>query len=141
MQVKTVWDGGKAFTAIGDTGYEMKIDVPEEFGGLGKGATPAEMLVGALSGCIGIDVTMILRPHLEKIERIELITDGTRAEALPKGFTAMDITFIIDGDIDSKKVWRAIRLGNDKYCTVAASLKADVHYKLILNGEESTPEA
>lgn len=36
MQIKTVWNGGKAFTAIGDTGYEMNMDVTEEFGGEGK---------------------------------------------------------------------------------------------------------
>lgn len=84
---------------------------------------------------------MILRPHLEKIDKIEILTDGSRAEELPKGFTAMDITFIIEGDIDHKKVWRAIRLGNEKYCTVSASLKADVQYHLMLNGEESIAES
>ncbi|MCT1902428.1 OsmC family protein [Oceanobacillus sojae] len=136
MKVVTTWNGGRAFTAVGDSGYEVNMDATEEAGGAGKGATPAEVLLSALAGCIGIDVTMILRPHLDKISKIELITDGTRKEELPKGFTAMEITFIIDGDIDSKKVWRAIHLGEEKYCTVSDSVKADVQFKLILNGEE-----
>lgn len=141
MKVITKWTGGRAFTAVGDSGYDINMDATELYGGLGKGATPTEMLLGALAGCIGIDVTMILRPHLEKIDKIEIITDGTRKEEAPKGFTAYDVTFVVDGDIDSKKIWRAIRLGKEKYCSVSDSLEADVTFKLILNGkEESDPK-
>lgn len=137
MKVKTVWTGGRAFTAVGDSGYDINMDATEAYGGLGKGATPTEMLLGAVAGCIGIDVTMILRPHLDKIDKLEIMTAGTRKEEPPKGFTAVEVTFIIDGDIKSKQVWRAIRLGKEKYCSVSDSLKADVEFKLILNGEDT----
>jgi putative redox protein len=135
MKVKTTWTGGRAFTAVGDSGYDINMDATEAYGGLGKGATPTEMLLGSLAGCIGIDVTMILRPHLEKIDKIEIETEGIRKEEAPKGFSQMTVTFIIDGDIDSKKVWRAIRLGEEKYCSVSDSLSADISYRLILNGK------
>ncbi|WP_339227455.1 OsmC family protein [Oceanobacillus sp. FSL K6-2867] len=137
MKVTTTWTGGRAFESVGDSGYATYMDATEAYGGLGKGATPTEMLLGSLAGCIGIDVTMILRPHLEKITKIEIITDGTRKEEAPKGFTAIQVTFIVDGDIDSKKVWRAINLGEEKYCSVSDSLKAKIDFNLILNGEES----
>jgi len=136
MKVVTKWTGGRAFTAVGDSGYDINMDATELYGGLGKGATPTEMLLGALAGCIGIDVTMILRPYLDKVDKIEIITEGTRKEEAPKGFIAYDVTFVVDGDIDTKRVWRAIRLGKEKYCSVSDSLKADVVFKLILNGEE-----
>ncbi|WP_373315297.1 OsmC family protein [Siminovitchia fordii] len=42
----------------------------------------------------------------------------------------------MDGDIDEKKIWRAIRLGEEKYCSVSDSLKAKINYRLVLNGEE-----
>ncbi|MFS0645282.1 OsmC family protein [Siminovitchia sp. 179-K 8D1 HS] len=136
MKVTTKWTGGRAFTAVGDSGYEIRMDATKAYGGLEKGATPTEMLLSSLAGCIGIDVTMILKPHLEKITHIEIITNGLRAEEAPKGFTDIEVTFIVDGEIDSKKVWRAIRLGEEKYCSVSASLKANIVYKLILNGIE-----
>ncbi|KZE37709.1 peroxiredoxin [Bhargavaea cecembensis] len=135
MKVKTTWTGGRAFTAVGDSGYDINMDATEAYGGLGKGATPTEMLLGSLAGCIGIDVTMILRPHLERINKIEIETEGIRKEEAPKGFTGMTVTFVVDGDIDSKKVWRAIRLGEEKYCSVSDSLSAEISYRLILNGE------
>ena len=136
MKVTTTWTGGRAFTAVGDSGYDINMDATEAYGGLGKGATPTEMLLGSLAGCIGIDITMILRPHLEKIDQIKIETDGIRKEEAPKGFTDINVTFIIDGDIDSKKIWRAIRLGKDKYCSVSDSLKATINFRLMLNGKE-----
>ncbi|WP_053363499.1 OsmC family protein [Bacillus sp. FJAT-27251] len=136
MKVHTKWQGQRAFTAVGDSGYEIKMDATEAYGGEGNGVTPTEMLLASVAGCIGIDVTMILRPHLDSIEKLEIETDGTRKEELPKGFTSIHITFKIDGDIDSKKIWRAIDLGKEKYCAVSDSLKATVSFSLILNGEE-----
>lgn len=138
MKVKTTWTGGRAFSAVGDSGYPVHMDATEAYGGLGKGATPTEMLLGALAGCIGIDVTMILRPHLDKIDKIDIETEGIRKEEPPKGFTKIEVTFVVDGDIDSKKVWRAIHLGEEKYCSVSDTLSADISYKLILNGVEET---
>lgn len=137
MKVHTKWLGQRAFTAVGDSGYEMKMDATEAYGGEGNGVTPTEMLLASVAGCIGIDVTMILRPHLDSIEKLEIETDGTRKEELPKGFTSIEITFKIDGDIDSKKIWRAIDLGKEKYCAVSDSLKATVNFRLILNGAEA----
>ncbi|MFK2825922.1 OsmC family protein [Bacillus sp. B190/17] len=136
MKVLAKWNGQRAFTAVGDSGYEMNMDATEAYGGKGEGVTPTEMLLGALAGCIGIDVTMILKPHLSSIEKLEIETDGTRKEDLPKGFTSIDVTFKVDGNIDSKKIWRAIKLGKEKYCAVSDSLKARVTFQLILNGEK-----
>lgn len=136
MIVRTKWNGQRAFTAAGDSGYEINMDATEAYGGEGNGVTPTEMLLASVAGCIGIDVTMILRHNLPSIQKLEIITDGTRKEEPPKGFTSILITFVIDGDIDSKRIWRAIDLGKEKYCTVTDSLKAVITFKLILNGEE-----
>ncbi|WP_203364063.1 OsmC family protein [Bacillus sp. REN10] len=136
MKVHTKWQGQRAFTSVGDSGYSVEMDATEAYGGAGKGSTPTELLLSALAGCIGIDVTMILKPHLSLIDKLEIETDGTRKEELPKGFTSINVTFIIDGAIDSKKIWRAIDLGKEKYCAVSDSLKADVTFHLILNGEK-----
>ncbi len=139
MQVKAIWNGGRSFSASGPSGYEMNMDATPVYGGEGKGNTPTEMLLASLAGCIGIDVTMILKPHLEAIDSIEIEVDGTRKEELPTAFTGAAVTFHVKGDITPKKVWRAIKLGKEKYCAVSASLKADITFKLVLNGIEEEP--
>lgn len=136
MIVRTKWSGQRAFTAVGDSGYKINIDATEADGGEGGGAPPMEMLLSSLAGCMGISITLILRHHLDSIESIEIETDGTRKEDLPKGFTAITVSFFIDGDIEGKKIWRAINLGKQKYCAVSDSLKADLSFRLILNGQE-----
>lgn len=140
MIVKTIWEGGRKFTARGDSGYDIKMDATPAYGGMGEGATPTEMLLAALAGCIGIDVTMILNRYLDKISKLEFITDGTRKEESPKGFVAITITFVVDGDIDAKRVWRAIDLSEEKYCSVSDSLKAEITHDIILNGVKLTRE-
>ena len=82
---------------------------------------------------------MILRPHLESVTKLEIETDGTRKEEAPKGFTSINVTFNIEGNIASKHIWRAITLGKEKYCSVSDSLKADIAFHVILNGEEVEP--
>jgi uncharacterized OsmC-like protein len=80
MKVVTKWQGKRAFTAKGDSGYEIQMDATEAYFGEGKGVTPTEMLLASVAGCIGIDVTMILRPHLDLIEKLEIETDETEQE-------------------------------------------------------------
>ena len=87
MIVKTIWEGGRKFTARGDSGYDIKMDATPAYGGMGEGATPTEMLLAALAGCIGIDVTMILNRYLDGISKLEFITDGTRKENHPKALS------------------------------------------------------
>lgn len=140
MIVTTTWNKGRKFTAKGDSGYELNMDATPAYGGQGEGATPTEMLLASLAGCIGIDATMILKPHLEKIEKLEIITDGTRREEAPKDFTAMNVTFVVDGTVESSKIWRAVRLSEEKYCTVSNSLKAEITYDVVLNGEKTARE-
>lgn len=140
MQITATWQGGRAFTAVGATGFPMQMDATSNYGGNSSAPTPTEMLLSALAGCIGIDVTMILKPYLEKLTKLDIKVDGERREEMPTAFTKMHITFEISGDIIAKKVWRAIKLGEEKYCAVSASLSAEITHSLILNGEEVQEE-
>src|SRR5690625_7908780 len=96
MKVTTKWTGGRAFTGVGDSGYDINMDATEAYGGLGKGATPTEMLLGSLAGCIGIDITMILRTHLENIDKIEIDKEGIRKEETKNSFTYINVNYIFD---------------------------------------------
>ena len=139
MKVKTTWNGKRSFTAVGDSGYKINMDATPAYFGEGNGVTPTEMLLASVAGCIGIDVTMILRSYLDSVTKLEIETSGTRKEEAPKGFTSIDITFNIEGDLSSKQIWRAITLGKEKYCSVSDSLKATITFHVILNGEKIEP--
>jgi putative redox protein len=136
MKVMTTWNGKRLFTSVGDSGYPVGMEATPAYGGEGKGATPMELVLAGLAGCIGIDVTMILDQFLGSITRMEIEADGARKEEQPTGFTAIELTFRVDGTIPDYRIWKAIELGSKKYCAVSDSLKASISYKLILNGVE-----
>ncbi|NBD23017.1 OsmC family protein [Paenibacillus glycinis] len=136
MKVTTTWNGKRLFTSVGASGYPVEMDATPAYGGDGKGATPMELVLAGLAGCIGIDVTMILDQFLGSIRSIEIEADGTRKETTPSGFTAIELIFRVEGDIPDYRVWKAIEMGKEKYCAVSDSLSAEIRFKLILNGVE-----
>ncbi|ANY67002.1 OsmC family protein [Paenibacillus algorifonticola] len=138
MKVTTTWTGKRAFTSVGPSGYSVGMDATAAYGGDGQGATPMELLLAGLAGCIGIDITMIMDAFLGSITSIEIDAEGTRKEEMPKGFTAIDLIFKVNGDVPDYRIWKAIELGKEKYCAVSDSLKADIRYRLVLNGVEMT---
>ena len=136
MKTTAKWTEGFAFKMETPVGAEMKMDVRKESGEKGDGVSPMEAVLGGLAGCMGIDMVTILRPYKEKITSIELETDAERHEEDPHYFTAIHLTVHIEGDVPGDRVWRAVHLSNEKYCSVANSLKADLNYTVRLNGKE-----
>ncbi|AJS60054.1 OsmC family protein [Paenibacillus sp. IHBB 10380] len=137
MKVSTTWNGKRSFNAVGASGYSVGMDATPAYGGEGKGATPMELLLAGLAGCMGIDITMILDAFLSTIHRLEIEAEGTRREENPTGFTAIDLTFKVDGEIPDYRVWKAIEMGEKKYCAVSDSLNAEIRMHLILNGVDT----
>lgn len=136
MKVSTKWEGNLGFTMTNPDGNQLKMDARQEADGEGSGVSPMEAVLGGLAGCMGIDMYMILKPYQDKLTRMEIETDGNRNETEPRFFTAIEVTIHIDGDVPASRVWRAVKLSDEKYCSVANSLKADLTYKVILNGED-----
>lgn len=134
MKVSTTWNGKRKFTSVGPSGYSIGMDATPKYGGDGEGMTPMELVLAGLAGCMGIDITMIMDRFLPSITRLEIEADGTRKEETPSGFTVIDLTFHVDGDVPDYRVWKAILMGKEKYCAVSDSLKAEVRLHLILNG-------
>lgn len=136
MQVTTTWQGKKFFQAAGPSGCKVNMDATPQWGGEGNGASPVEVLLASLAGCIGMDVTMILENFLSSIDKMEIVTNGVRKEEPPKGFASIELIFKVDGNIPDYRIWKAIELGTMKYCSVSDSLNAVITHRLILNGVE-----
>lgn len=141
MKVSTKWEGNLAFTMSNPDGNQVRMDARNEAGGEGSGVSPMEAVLGGLAGCMGIDMYMILKPFQDKITRLEIETDGGRNDTAPKYFTAIEVTIHLDGDVPASRVWRAVKLSDEKYCSVANSLNADLTYNVILNGEHVPQDA
>lgn len=136
MKVAAKWQGDILFESTGESsGHSVKMDAKKEAGGAGSAPSPMEMVLHGVAGCMGIDMCVIMRHHMDKITSIELDLDGTRAEEKPKRYTDVEILVKVTGDVPRKTVQRAVDLSVDKYCSAINSLNAEVTAKLELNGE------
>lgn len=135
LMLTTKWQGDFVFSAVGQGGYTLTMDAHHGVGNE-QGLLPMQALLGSLAGCVGMDVVMILRSRMEEIRSLEIVTEGVKRRNPPKEFLSVVVTFFVEGDIAEEKVLHAIEVSGEKYCPVAHSLKADVRYRLMLNGEE-----
>ena len=111
------------FQAMGVAGVPVHIDAANKIGGHDAGARPMEMLLMGVGGCSAIDVILILRKQRQELKDIKIIVEGARHGGKPISvFTDINLHFILSGDLDQKKVDRAISLSMEKYCSAAAML-------------------
>ena len=86
--------------------------------------TPLEMLLVAVAGCTAYDVQSIMEKKRQDVLEYRVEIAGTRADDYPRKFTALHINHIVRGrNISEKALADAIELSDNKYCSVAASVK------------------
>jgi putative redox protein len=109
------------------TGHYMLLD--DSAGATGP--KPIELVAIGLAGCTAFDVVTILRQkYHQKITGYEVRVETDQAERPPQVFTAVRIHHVLTGfAIDPAMVEEAIRLSEEKYCSVGAMVKQTATFK------------
>ncbi len=142
VQSKVTWKDGMAFEAELD-GFRFDIDALAEFGGKGLGPQPKGLLLTSLVGCTGMDVVAILGKMRLQPTKCDVTAEGDLTEEHPKRFAQIRVRYEIEGEgMPAKKVARAVRLSEDRYCGVRASLAPEIEVvsEVVLNGETLVSE-
>jgi putative redox protein len=121
MQTSTVkWVGKQKFMATSPSGHEVSFDSDRESN---TAPGPMEMVLMALGACTATDIVIILEKKRQKLESLEVICSGERAQEPPTVWVKLDVLFRLRGKVDEDAVKHAIELTKEKYCSVAAMLK------------------
>lgn len=126
-------------TATNETGHLVHLDGSETIGGENQGFRPMQMLLVALGSCASMDVISILQKQKQMIDDYRVIVDGEREEGVvPSLFNEIHVRFDLNGEVDEKKIRRAISLSMSKYCSVTKTLEktATITSSYTLNGNE-----
>jgi putative redox protein len=121
------------------TGSEHHMLLDDAAGG--TGSKPIELVAVGLAGCTAFDVITVLRQkYHQKVTGYEVRVEADQAERPPQVFTAVRIHHVVTGyEIDLAAIEAAIRLSEEKYCSVGAMVKqtASLHttYEIV---EEKT---
>jgi putative redox protein len=120
---------------------KIQLDASKD---MGQAFTPMELFLVALAGCTAMDVQWIMDRQRQKLNRFDIAIKGTRREEGPKYYDSIDIRYSFAGDnIRKDAVERAIRLSQEKYCSVRAMIKDSVKLNItytITNGKQPEQE-
>lgn len=90
----------------------------------GIGVKPSEMLLIALASCSSVDVVEILEKKRIKLTLLEVVTTGERDPQPPWPYRKIHVKYRLAGHgLTTKAVEQAISLSQDKYCSVAATVR------------------
>jgi putative redox protein len=115
---KTTWIEKHRFDGISDSGHSIVVD-----GDKTGGNSPMELVLIGLCGCTGYDVVSILRKKREAFTSLEVRAEAERAKEPPSVYTQIKLTYRIGGKVSRKAVEDAVRLSEEKYCSVSAMLQ------------------
>jgi putative redox protein len=89
-----------------------------------KGVKPSDLLLISLASCSAYDVVMIMKRQRQDITRLYIHVDGAQNQEPPYEFTDIHLHYSIAGEsLTPQKVERAIQLSEEKYCSVAATIR------------------
>ena len=130
MQTARVqWVGKERFVAQSPSGHLVALDTDRAANGA---PGPMELLLVALGACTATDVVSILAKMRQKLDSLEVEVSGERAEEPPRVWTKLEIVYKLRGILDESAVQRAVQLSEEKYCSVAATLRktAPISYRI-----------
>jgi len=113
------------FLTTDETGQTMTMDIPVDQGGHGNGVRPMQTLLSALGGCSGVDIVMILKKQKQILTLFEMEINGEREDDKePALWQTIHIVFKFKGTLSHEQAEKACALSIEKYCSVAATLRA-----------------
>lgn len=114
------WIQGKQFVGTDSTGHSVVLSTTEE----GTGVKPSEMLLVALSACTAVSVVDILSKKRLTLTHLEITASGEQDPQPPWTFRKIHLVFQLAGlGLTEKSVQQAIQISEEKYCSVAATLR------------------
>lgn len=106
--------------AVNQDGARIDIDGAPDIGGENKGLRPMQLLLAGLGSCSTMDIVSILKKQKQDLHDIGVVIDGEREkEKTPSLFEEIHVHFILTGNLDEKKVKRAVDLSMNTYCSVS----------------------
>lgn len=114
------WVGDQKFLGIGPSGHAVAFDSDRESN---KAPGPMEMVLMALGACTATDMVIILEKKRQKLQSLEVVCSGERAADPPRVWIRLDVVFRLRGAVEESAVKHAMALTEEKYCSVAATLK------------------
>lgn len=113
--------GDDLFVVTTPSGHAITIDTDSA---RHSAPSPMELLLVALGSCTGVDVVSILRKKRQQVTDYRVEVRGQRRDEHPRSYKRMQVHHIVTGrNLSERALAQAISLSEEKYCSVAATLR------------------
>ena len=119
ISAQLIWTDNERYLGEASSRHAIVMDTAKE----NTANSPMELVLLALCGCTASDVVGILRKKREPFNSLEVRAEGERAEGYPAVFTQIKLTYRVGGKVSRKAMEDAVRLSQEKYCSVSAMLE------------------
>jgi putative redox protein len=131
-EARATWIADQKFDGVSSSNHHIAVDGDKQ-----AGNSPMELVLIGLCGCTGYDVVSILKKKREPFTSLQVSAKAERAATSPTVYTAIKLTYKVGGQVSHKAVEDAVRLSEEKYCSVAAMLSktAKITYEIQYSDE------
>ncbi len=120
-QATVRWTGKQQFVGTDSTRHSVVMSAQDEENATGM--KPSEILLVALGGCTGVDVVSILQKSRQHLTGLKIELTGEQDTDPPWIYRKIHVEYTLHGfGLSSEAVERAIRLSEEKYCSVRATI-------------------
>lgn len=97
------------------------------------GMSPMQLVLNAVAACAGMDVSVMLTKRKLVVNTYRIDVIGERPEEYPAPFTRIVARHVFEvPGLDREMAERFVELATNKYCSVGASLNAQVDWEVEL---------
>ena len=130
--------GNEFYIGVSPSNHAVSIDTNHE---RSAAPTPVELLMIAVGACTAVDVVSVLKKKRQDVTDYRVEVKGTRREEHPRAFTKLEVHHIVRGRaVSSEAVERAVKLSDEKYCSVAATVRPTAEivttFEILEEGDE-----
>src|SRR5690606_9571069 len=127
--------GGLRFVGESPDGQRVMIDNEKV---ARTGMSPMQLVLNALGACAGMDVSHMLSKRRLQVNSYTIELEGERPDDVPSPFVRIKARHVFDvPGLAREQAERLVDLAMNKYCSVGASLKADLEFEVVLLHEDA----
>ena len=126
MEVVLGFKSDEEFFTVNSTQNRVDIDMygPEKK----QAQSPMELLLSGIIACAAVDIVSMIKKRRKILNDISGKASGQRRMSAPRSFTEIHIHYQINSpDLTNHEAEKIISLAINKYCSVASSIKNDIH--------------
>jgi putative redox protein len=122
--VHVKWVEKQQFVGIDDSKHSVVMSSQDEENGIGM--SPSQLLLVALGGCTAYDVVNILEKKRQRLTGLEVVVTGEQEPDPPWTYRKIHTQYVVRGKgLREKAVQSAIEISEQKYCSVAATVRGE----------------